>query len=87
MSKHTPGQRVVKELWPDTVAFSTVYGVKSPIGLAEAIDDITAAPDLLEACEALLHLYETPGDMTNYEALAIQRDAIAAIAKAKGKED
>lgn len=46
-----------------------------------------AAPDLLEACEALLHLYETPGDMTNYEALAIQRDAIAAIAKAKGKED
>ena len=51
--QQTPGQRVVETLWPHTPTFKTAWGLKHRDGLAAAIDNLTAAPDLLEACHRM----------------------------------
>ena len=46
---HTPGMRVVNDLWPDIGSFPTAWGRKTREGLAACIDNITSVPALVAA--------------------------------------
>lgn len=52
------GKRAVQQLWPSTNRFSTEFGEKTALGLAEAISDLTGAnrlaASLLSMTENLL---------------------------------
>jgi hypothetical protein len=79
--KHTPGERVTSILFPSTTTFDTAWGKASHAGLAAAIDEITAAPELLAA---LRDVFED-GLMTNMESW--RKKARTAITKAEGRAE
>ena len=45
MTTHTPGQKAVAALWPETNRFSTAWGEKTAQGLAASIDSFAASID------------------------------------------
>lgn len=81
--KHTPGSmRAARILIFGREILDTLHGAKRVADIAELIDDETAAPELLEACEEILELLEEHQPVwylkMHYNHL------IAAIKKAKG---
>lgn len=86
---HTLGHKTVDTLWPGDDKFDTAWGVKTREGLAQCINELTAAPELLSACqEALVGLYAEHAENCEEPTCPYTntyRKLIAAIAKAEPK--
>jgi len=90
MSAHTPGPWTAIETPESSHHDWRIKATRLFIGVATDNSEadarlIAAAPELLAALESLSYAFEARmGDWENADFHAVYRDAIAAIAKAKG---
>jgi hypothetical protein len=90
MSKHTPepwvvnGSAIETDYASDNVAIAHIYDTdeNGPNEYVANAKLIAAAPDLLEACEAVIKYFGNPNKRTQFD---VERDLLTAIARAKGE--